>query len=275
MDNCKKIAVITGATGGLGKAFARHLAAAGYNLLLSGRSSYKLHLLADEMSTVYGVEVQAIAADLSHRSGIDKLVDSISTLPRIDMLVSNAGYGERAMFEDEHISDALDMIRVHIDATVQLVHAVLPHMRRQRAGDIIAVSSLSAYVPAPGSSIYASTKTFINTFMESIQMEVHSYGISVQSLCPGLTHTGFHDGAVEKNTMNAGGINMWMDADDVVAASLRGLKKGSVVYIPGMKNRLLKFLIGLLPRSCYFIISQKMTSRVRAANPHTVVHPTV
>lgn len=275
MDCSKKIAIITGATGGLGKAFARHLAAAGYNLLLSGRSSYKLHLLAEEMSAAYGIEVETIAADLSHRGGIDRLVDGISILPRIDMLVSNAGYGERAMFQDEHISDVLDMIRVHVDVTVQLVHAVLPHMRRQRAGNIIAVSSLSAYVPAPGSSIYASTKTFINTFMESIQMEVHGYGISVQSLCPGLTHTGFHDGTVEKNTLNPGSINMWMDADNVVKASLRNLKSGSVVYIPGMKNRLLKFLIGLLPRRCYFIISQKMTSRVRTPYPHKVVHPTV
>lgn len=263
MQSGSKLAIITGATGGLGKAYARQLAAMGYNLLLSGRQESRLNELANELTIKYRVEVNYIAADLAKSEGICKLTANIAMLQRVDMLVSNAGYGERSMFEDELIDDVLNMISVHIHATVQLVHAVLPFMKRQHYGDIIAVSSLSAFVPAPGSSIYASTKNFLNTFMESLQMEVRKYGIRTQSLCPGLTHTHFHAGSAEGSNMQLPVLDLWMDADDVVRKSLYHLGDGDVVYVPGLKNRFIKWFISKLPRASYFALAERMTKKAR------------
>ena len=258
-----RLAVITGATGGLGKAYAQQLAAMGYDLLLSARQESRLAQLADELTLKYKVQVGYVAADLAQTEGINKLIGRISMLQTVDMLVSNAGYGERAMFEDEAIDDVLNMISVHIHATVQLVHSVLPIMKKQNYGDIIAVSSLSAFVPAPGSSIYASTKTFLNTFMESLQMEVRKYGIRTQSLCPGLTHTQFHAGSVEGSNMQLPGLDLWMDADEVVSKSLYHLGGGDVVYVPGFKNRFIRWFISKIPRSSYFALAERMAKKAR------------
>lgn len=263
-----KMAVITGASGGLGEAYARQLAASGYDLLISGRQKTRLEDLAVYITSTYGTVVEVLPTDLSDQSGISLLTKRVSALQRIDLLVSNAGYGERTMFADESVTDVMKMISVHINATVQLVHAVLPVMKRQHHGEIIAVSSLSAFVPAPGSSVYSATKTFLNTFMETIQMEVRQYGIHVQSLCPGLVHTNFHNGSVEKANMQTGIIDIWMHPDEVVAGSLNCLGSGRVVYIPGVINNIIKTLVGLLPRKGYYILTEKMTEKVRTVKKY-------
>lgn len=258
-----KVAVITGASGGLGEAYAHQLAASGYSLLISGRQQARLVELAMHVSTTYGTAVEVLQADLSDEDGITLLTDRIKVMGRIDMLVSNAGYGEGSRFEDESVTDVMKMISVHINATVRLVHAVLPIMKKQQAGDIITVSSLSAFVPAPGSSVYASTKTFLNTFMESIQMEVRRYGIRVQSLCPGLTHTGFHSRLAQGATPLKG-LSLWMSPEDVVTASLKKLGGTSVVYVPGFKNKLIRFFTAIMLRSVYLAVVERVSNRLRS-----------
>lgn len=259
-----KLAVITGASGGLGETYARRLAASGYNLLISGRQHARLVELAVQITTAYGTAVEVLQADLSDEEGIALLTSRIKGMSRIDMLVSNAGYGEGSRFEDESVTDVMKMISVHINATVQLVHAVLPIMKKQQHGDIIAVSSLSAFVPAPGSSIYASTKTFLNTFMESIQMEVRQYGISVQSLCPGLTNTRFHSRMAQSSVVHVKGFSLWMSPEDVVIASLKKLGGTSVVYVPGFKNKLIRFFTAIMLRSVYLAVVERVSNKLRS-----------
>ncbi|MCB0696779.1 MAG: SDR family oxidoreductase [Chitinophagaceae bacterium] len=256
-------AIITGASGGIGRSFARQLAAQQYDLVLSGRNESELVKLADELRTSYGVDTDIVVTDLSHPTGIEVLTDKLSTIDSIDMLVSNAGYGERSRFEHEPVDKVLQMISVFINATVQLVHAVLPKMINAKKGSIITVSSLSAFVPAPGSSIYSSSKVFLNSFMESIYMEVRKYGIRVQSLCPGLTHTGFHNNTQVTQRTEVRGLSLWMEPDMVVEASLRGLDRGEVICVPGHINKVIKRIMPVLPRKPYYAFVNKIARRFK------------
>ena len=154
------------------------------------------------------------------------------------------------------------MIQVHISATIQLVHAVLPGMVKRKQGKIITVSSMSAFLPAPGNSIYAATKAFLNTFMESIHMEVHKYGLQVQSLCPGLTRTGFHKRLKKEGKRSRiSKIVPWMEADEVVDQSLKCLEDGKVICIPGCFNKAVKKVIPALPRKSFYSLSEKIAQQ--------------
>lgn len=272
MAGRNKIAVITGATGGLGTCFAHQLAEKGYDMVITGRRYARLHQLAADISMQYGVTVRPVVADFTRPADVEGLLNLIATLPRVDMLVSNAGYGEGCIFEDEDTTDMLAMVRVHVDATLQLVHAVLPIMRKQRSGYIISVSSLSAFMPAPGSSIYAATKGFLNTFMESLQMEVRRHGIMVQSLCPGLTHTGFHDRMPQGTKLNLGLFDLWMSPSDVVNASLKKLGSKKVVYVPGFKNKMIVLFTALLPRSIYLALAERVSGKLRTVEAVRTCH---
>ncbi len=257
-----KLALITGATGGIGLSFATHLAAEGYDLVITGRNSRKLNEIAANLNVNNaGINIDAIQADLSLAADIASLAKYAEQLEHIDMLVNCAGYGERCLFIDEPEHEILDMLSVHITATVQLVHAVLPRMVKNHSGAIITVSSLAAFVPAPGSTIYASSKAFLNTFMESLHMEVHQYGIKVQSLCPGPTHTDFHKGASPAQSVS--GIDLWMKPDEVVNISLRALENDEVVCVPGSMNKVIKNLTSLLPRTPYYRLTEKLAKKYR------------
>lgn len=263
MTQQNRTAIITGATGGLGMAFAKKLAQQQYNLVISGRQEDKLTEMSRQLSERYSVAVEPIIADLSCAEGIRVLTDKIDELGSVDTLVSNAGYGEHSLFNDERVDDVMKMISVHINATVQLVHKVLPDMIRKKCGNIISVSSLSAFVPAPGSSIYSSSKLFLNSFMEAIHMEVHKLGIRVQSLCPGLVHTGFHQGSMTEHTVEMRGVSLWMEPDEVVYASMRGLQRGEVICVPGHVNKLIKSLVPVLPRRPYYSVVKRIARKFR------------
>ena len=161
----RKIAVITGATGGIGSVFSRQLAAQRYNLVLADMNLKKLQQLSDALCAEYPIYVETIQVNLAKKDSIQNLAANLAGRARVDMLVNAAGYGEKTLFKDEKIQASLDMISVHVLATVQLIHAVLPGMMKRRKGSIIAVSSLASFIPAPGSSIYSATKSFINTFV--------------------------------------------------------------------------------------------------------------
>lgn len=257
-----KLALVTGATGGIGLSFAGRLASEGYDLVITGRNSRKLAETTQNLrDNNPGINIEAIVADLSVAADISSLVKYIQASARVDILVNCAGYGERSLFNDEQEHEILDMLSVHITATVQLVHAVLPLMMKQHSGAIITVSSLAAFVPAPGASIYSSSKAFLNTFMESLHMELHQYGIKVQSLCPGPTHTDFHNGVDVAQSVS--GIDVWMEPDEVVEISLRALEKSEVICIPGGVNKMLKNLASVLPRKPYYILAEKMARKFR------------
>ncbi len=263
MTQGKKVAVITGVTGGIGSSFAQHLAQQQYDLIISAYERELLEQIASDLRRQYNIEVTTVLANLAVAEEVSSFTEKLEQAEQLDMLVNCAGFGENNLFYEEDINAIRKMLSVHISATVELVHAVLPLMIRQQSGSIITVSSLAAFMPAPGSSIYASTKAFLNSFMESIHMEVDELGIKVQSLCPGLTHTKFHDSSDVERSINIKGIDLWMDADEVVRFSLEGLKKKEVICVPGCINQAIRNFSPAMPRRLYYALADKAAEKFR------------
>jgi len=232
-------ALITGASAGLGAEYARQLAAAGTSLILTARRLDRLEELARELRAKHGIKVEVIQADLSRDGGIGLVESAIAAGPALDLLVNNAGYGGRTGFAKGETADHLDMARVHIEAAVRLTKAALPGMIARGRGAVINVASVAAFSPLSG-AMYSATKAFLVMFSENLQAELRSKGVVVQALCPGMTHTDFHEVAVFDKAIVP--KPFWMTAEEVVRISLRKLGRG-VVRVPGWKNKLIAFLM--------------------------------
>jgi uncharacterized protein len=257
-----KVAVVTGSTSGIGKAFATEFAERGYDLILTGRRKEIIEQVARNLRSAYRANVQVIIADFVNEKDLDEMISVIKSLERIDVLVNNAGFGHKYAYKDESTKNMRDMITVHDMATVQLTRAVLPRMIAARMGTVINVSSLGAFLPMAGAEIYSGSKSFINGFTLSLSFSVKEFGIKVQALCPGLTRTDFHSkiDADPSRLVNDGPVR-WMSAHAVVVESLRALKKtNKVIVIPGFWNKLLYFYRQTLPWSVYcWIVTRRFS----------------
>ncbi len=246
-----KTALITGATSGIGRAFAEHFASMGYNLIITGRRKSVIEKAAKEISNRSGVKVSVVLAELSDEAGIRKVLKSIEKAGSIDVLINNAGFGLNNMFYDETIVNHLKMIRVHIETPVRLTHSVLPGMVKSGSGIIINVSSLGSFLPIPFNTIYGGTKAFLNIFTGSLHVELRNKGIKFQSLCPGFTSTDFHmqmgiDEEIKKD------VKRWMTPEDVVRCSMKALANGKIVCMPGFVNRIMRLLPLIMPEQLYY-----------------------
>jgi len=247
---------VTGATSGIGRAYAICFAKKGYDLIITGRRMDKLNILAHELREACGICVRTIKAELSDDQDTGKLIKSIENHNNIFVLINNAGFGSGVEFSKNNLEDHMRMLQVHVVVSVKLVYAVLPQMISRKEGTIINVSSLGAYMPAPGSSMYSATKLFLKSFTESLYMEVHQHGIKVQCICPGFTHTEFHERRVAGKVLKAGNL-MWMDADMVVKKSIQSLNHNSIICVPGILNKMLVWVALLIPRRLYYYIMAK------------------
>lgn len=252
----RKTALITGATSGIGRAFADRFASMGYDLIVTGRRKPFLESVAGEIARKHDVNVSVIIAELSRESDIRKIVGAIAGNERLVVLVNNAGYGLKGLFIENTIDANLALARTLAAAPMCLVHAALPGMIKRREGVIINVSSLGAWAPAPVNGVYGGAKAFLNVFTESLHMEVRRYGIKVQALCPGFTATDFHRQMGVEQEMQARRL-YWMEPDDVVRYSLKCLERGKVVCVPGLVNRLLRALAGIVPRRLYYRMTER------------------
>ncbi len=230
--------LITGASSGIGEAYARHLAALGYDLILVARREAKLEALAADVRGTFGSTVTVMAADLAQAGDVARVAERVAQTSDLVMLINNAGFGTRGYFSDVAVGRHLDMIRVHVLATVQLTHAALPGMMQRGTGAIINVSSIAAFFAAPGGATYGATKVYLNTFSEAVALETRGTGIKVQALCPGFTYSEFHD-TPEYDNFDRSELpdKMWMTAEAVVDESLAALWGDRVVVIPGRQNR--------------------------------------
>jgi short-subunit dehydrogenase len=230
-----RTALVTGASAGLGAEFARQLAAAGTGLIVVARRRERLEALAAELGGRHGVAVEVVPADLSSPDGVEIVRRRIASVDTLDLLINNAGFGGAGIFSKSEIGYDLGMVQVHINAAVSLARAALDGMIARGRGAIINVASIAAFSPVSG-SIYGSTKAFLVKFSENLEYELKGKGIRVQALCPGMTHTEFHEvSGMDKSIVPA---FMWMGASDVVRASLKALGRRQVIFIPGLKNRL-------------------------------------
>ncbi len=236
-------ALITGASSGIGAAFARRLAGEGYGLILVARRAGKLDALARELG---GAET--LAADLASEEGLACVEARIAAEPALQLLVNNAGFGTKGRFWETAPEGQISMHALHVMATLRLTRAALAGMVARGAGGVINVSSVAAFGQSPGNVSYCATKAWMNSFTEGLDLELRTAGspVRVQALCPGFTVTGFHE-AMEMD-VKAIPAWMWLRADAVVAASLRGLARGQAVVVPGAFYKLIVALEKLAPR---------------------------
>jgi short-subunit dehydrogenase len=188
-----KTALITGASSGIGATFARQLAGKGYDLVLVARRRERLASVANELQKTHSVSVETLVADLANLSDIEKVEKRIRKLENLSTLINNAGFGVSGNFAETDPAKQIDMINVHIVASVRLCRAALPGMIARHHGAIINIASTAAFVPIPGHIMYNATKAYLVFFSEALQAELTATGVHVQALCPGFTHTEFHD----------------------------------------------------------------------------------
>lgn len=253
----RKKALITGATSGIGLAFAERFAGRGYDLIVTGRRAKIIQAAAGDIARRHGVSVTVILAELSDEKGVRKVLNAIRKADRLDVLVNNAGFGLDKIFHKDTIERHVMMIDVHVTAAVRFVHAALPGMLARGQGTIINVSSLGAFIPGPFNAIYGGTKAFLNIFSESVAIELGHRGIRMQSLCPGFTSTDFHmQMGIEEDIKKK--VKRWMRPEDVVDRSLKDLSRGKVICIPTFRGRMLRNFLDALPRKLYYRIFRKI-----------------
>jgi uncharacterized protein len=244
MENSRPLALVTGASSGIGAVFARRLSRDGYGLILVARRRERLEALAHELG---GAEI--FPADLTRDEDLHRVEERIAAAPRLEMLVNNAGFGTLGRVFQADLAAQDQMHRLHIMATMHLCHAALRAMVPRGKGAVINVSSVAAFGTAPGSVSYSATKAWINSFTEGLDLDLRSMGspVKVQALCPGFTVTEFHDVMhMDRKRIPAW---LWMRAEDVVDASMEGLAKGDVIVIPGEIYKFLAKVESWMPRS--------------------------
>jgi short-subunit dehydrogenase len=236
----------TGASSGIGAAFARRLAAEGSGLVLVARDGGRLEASASELRARYGVAVDTLPADLGTDAGCAAVEDRLRDAGTpIDLLVNNAGMGVNGRFWEVPLAQQEQMLRLHCLAVLRLTHAVLPGMIARGHGDVLNVSSVAGFAPT-GRGTYGASKAWVISFSEAVGGELAGTGVRVSALCPGLTRTEFHDRA---------GLNMsrvpeplWLKADDVVAAGLRDHRRGRTLSVPGAQYKTIVALTRIVPR---------------------------
>jgi uncharacterized protein len=267
MAHISQTAFITGASSGIGAAFARRLAADGYNLILHGRRRERLDELCSTLSQYHSVKADSIVAELSRPEEVRRLEDRIRNTPDLALLINNAGYSSLKNFHEEDIDGQENIIRVHVICSVRLTHAAIPVMLARGGGSIINVSSVAAWMVGPGSVTYCATKLYLNSFTESLHLELRNSGIRLQALCPGFTVSEFHK-RLGYDTSGAF-FKHFMSPDAVVNTSLRDLKHGRVISIPGARNRLVAMTARYIPRRIFYEVVEtyRKVKRHRRGKP--------
>lgn len=250
----RPLAVITGASSGIGAEFARQFAARGHDVLLIARREDRLRALADELTAgTPGITAEILIADLAGDEGRVRAAGRVAAAQNLAVLVNNAGFGTQGAFEDADLDSQERMHQLHILATLDLTHAALRNFksrdaRAERRG-IINVSSVAGFQQAPFNVGYCASKAWINNFTAGLSMELSAEGSSatVQALCPGFTYSEFHDKlGMDRRTIPA---VFWMPAPFVVSESLRGFDRGALFVIPGWRYRWLVRAIRMIPDS--------------------------
>jgi short-subunit dehydrogenase len=260
------LAVITGASSGIGSTFARQLARRGYDVLLVARREDRLRTLASEIQNLHKVKAETFIADLTQAEDCNKLAERIRGEPDLGLLVNNAGFGSNGYFWQADMVGQVEMHQLHVVATVRLCHAALENMVHRQGAErtgIINVSSIAAFVTAPHGVSYGATKRWVNAFTEGLATELSGTGknIIVQALCPGYTITEFQDKlSVDKSRIPR---SFWMQADFVVEQSLQGFDRRKLFVIPGWRYKALVAAIKTLPGSLLRWSTIRMASRYR------------
>ena len=252
----RQVALVTGASSGIGREYARQLAALGYEVILVARRTERLEALAAEIESRHQVHALVVTADLSTEDGIQRVERVLANTDNLGVLVNNAGLGLNGVFADLDVDDHTRLIELHVAATVRLTRAALPAMLEQKRGAIVNVASLMAFYPLYGSSTYGATKCYLRSFTEALHQELVGTGVRAQALCPGF---------VETEMQEAAGIDpiplpdaFWMSCETVVARSLRDLARDRVVSVAGLGYQVLAAISGWIPRTVLYVTGRAL-----------------
>ena len=261
----RKTALITGASSGIGEAFAGVFAAEGFDLVITARREDRLRAVADTLRERHGTRVHVLPADLSERDGPARLCDQLAARGlTIDALVNSAGYGISGTFMASEWQRHAAQLQVMTIALAELTYRLLPGMIERGHGRVINVASLAALVPAPaGHTLYAACKAFVVKFSEALANEVHPSGVHVTALCPGFTRSEFHDVTGTRATVRHLPDWLWMDAPTVARQGFDAAASGTTVHVPGRVNRTIALLARHLPRRVLVAIGRRTAWRYR------------
>jgi uncharacterized protein len=260
-ETVRPLAVVTGASAGIGKEFCEQLAARGYDLLIVSRDAFRLEELKRMLETDREVSVDVFPADLSLDDDVSRLVGVVAALPRLALLVNNAGFGTQGPLVNASPAQQEAMLRLHTLAPMRLTQAALPLLVAREGGGIINVSSVASFLYAPESVNYCATKAYLTTFSEGLASELVGTGVRIQALCPGFTHSEFH----QRMAANAGDRPgwMWLSARQVVTASLRNLERGGpVICVPTLRYKIMVSLLRVMPRRLIGLLTGRRRQRL-------------
>ena len=246
----RRLALITGASAGIGAAFARIYAAHGYDVALTARRADKLTVLAEEISLRSGVETLTLPADLTDPGAPDAILAQLAAHGRdVDALVNNAGYGLPGVYSETSWQDQRAFLQVMLTAVCELTHQLLPGMQDRRFGRILNVASLAGLLPGgPGHTLYGATKAFLIRFSQSLHLENQASGVHVTALCPGFTYSEFHDvNGTRALASQSTPEWLWMGADEVAAAGYEAVEANRAICVPGAPNKAIAAAAKLLP----------------------------
>ena len=243
----RPVALVTGASSGIGAAFARQLAARQHDLVVVDRDREGLESLVKE-TAAHDVEAECMVVDLGVSDQLAVVERRLSDpVRRVDILINNAGFSSSGPFHELSLDEQMRQIQVNVVAVVRLTHAALSTMVPRRGGGILNVSSVEGFLPAPGNATYSATKAYVTSFTEAVHEEVASVGVRVTCVCPGLTRTEF----LERAGVDFSGLPgfLWMDPDPVAKAGLNCLDRNQALCVPGPHNRVAVEFLQLAPRA--------------------------
>ena len=261
----RRLCLVTGASAGIGAAFANTYASHGYDVALTARRGDRLDQLAEDIRLRYGVETLSLPADLAEDGAIDRLLQTLESHGRVvDALVNNAGYAVSGAYADTGWADQQALLRVLVGAVAELSHKLLPGMVERRFGRIVNVASIAGLVPgAPGSALYGSAKSFVVKFSESLHLENLSTGVHVSALCPGFTYSEFHEVAGTAEIVSETPAWLWMGADEVAAAGYEAAEANRAICVPGAPNKAIAVAAKLIPDDWMLALIARQAGRFR------------
>jgi uncharacterized protein len=266
MSQARPLSLITGASAGIGAAFARALAARGHDVVLTARRTERLKMLATELHRAHGTHTTVITNDLAEPHAVEQLCQTLDERGlQVDWLINNAGYGVPGRFDEVEWPVHADFMRVLMTAPTELAWRLIRGMRERGYGRIVNVASLAGHVPGTAKhTLYAASKAYMIKFSQSLALENQPVGVNVCALCPGFTKSEFHDVTGTRSMMNKLPGYMWQTAEQVVEEGIDAVERGEAVYVTGKFNRAVKGLFKLMPDRMAMKFSAKQSKRYRA-----------
>ena len=243
------VALVTGASSGIGAALARRIAREGRNLMLVARRIDRLETLAGELKAAHGIDAHAVSTDLTRPGAVVALIGEMDRRGlTVDWLVNNAGFGTNGRFDQLPVEGELEEIRLNVEVLVELTGRLVPGMVSRRRGAVINIASVGGFVSSPYMATYSATKAFVLSFTEAIAAELRGTGVQALCVCPGFTHTEFH----ERAHMDLSGFAVpefaWMTAEQVADQTVRAVGKGPIL-VNGVMNSAMVAALRLVPRA--------------------------